>query len=115
LDVEKIDYEYINFSKNMFFYSEHFLRKIKSNNVPVDVINDTFAKCHSQYLKIRVSQFRKDNNSQNFVEKVVEDISNKDFKKLNKYITPQEPQKAGLIHILANDENRDIKWGDKDV
>ena len=115
LKIENIDDEFIDYSKNMFFYTDGYIRKLRLYSVPIDIVEDTFGICHTKYLDVRVKLYRKEKDSQNFVEKVVERIEETDFKKLNKYMKPQKSQKSGFIHILADDENRDVKWGGNEV
>lgn len=99
----------------MFFYSDSYIRKLKQNNIPIELIDGVFGLCHVKYLDSRVKMYRKEKDSEKFLEKVVEDINSTNFKELNKYMEPKIPQKSGFIHILADDETRDIKWGEKEI
>ncbi|WP_252235078.1 ABC-three component system protein [Clostridium sp. ZS1] len=115
LKIESVDEEVINYSKNLFVYSDSYVRKLKKYDVPVKLIDEVFSCCYLKYLDSRMNIYRKEKDSEKFLENVVEDISKINFKELNKYMEPKVVQKSGLIHILADDETRDIRWGDNKV
>lgn len=110
-----MDEEVINYSKNLFVYSDSYVRKLKKYDVPVNLIDEVFSCCYLKYLDSRMNIYRKEKDSEKFLENVVEDISKINFKELNKYMEPKVVQKSGLIHILADDETRDIRWGDNKI
>ncbi len=115
MNVEKIDLETKFFSKNAFFYCENYIRKIEKSNTPLNYLDDTFSRCYSIYTDIRYRLYRKNKNSQDFIEKVMDNVENLNFKKLQKLLPLNKQQKVGFIHTLANDKERDVKWGDKNV
>ncbi|WP_156946283.1 hypothetical protein [Clostridium akagii] len=45
----------------------------------------------------------------------MDNLGHCNFSNLNIYVQPKPVQKTGLIHILANDEKRDVFWGDVDT
>ena len=115
LKIENIDDEIVNYSKNMFIYSDSYMRKLKKYSIPVNLIDEVFSICYIKYLDSRMNIYRKQKDSEKFLEKVVEDLSKSNFKELNRYMEPRGVQKSGLIHILADDETRDIRWGDNEI
>lgn len=115
MDIEQIDFETKYFSKNAFFYCEDYIRKIEKSNTPLIYLDDTFSKCYSTYIDIRYHLYRKNKNSQAFIEKVMDDISDLKLKNLQKLLPLNKQQKVGFIHTLANDKERDVKWGDTNV
>ncbi|MGV1063007.1 ABC-three component system protein [Clostridium perfringens] len=112
--IENIDNETIKYSKNRFFYSDMYLRKLKIYNTPIEYIDDTFSRCYNIYDELRYREYRKNSNSQMFLEKTMDTLEESNICNESIKFSPEKSQKSGLIHILANDSERDIKWGGKD-
>lgn len=115
MNIEDIDYETKQYGKNSFFYCEDYIRKLEKSNSPLTILDDAFSQCYTTYSSIRYEIFRKNSNSQEFIDIVINNIENHNFNDLNKLLPLRKFEKSGFIHTLANAEDKDVKWGDKDV
>lgn len=115
MNVENIDYETKQYGKNSFFYCEDYIRKLEKSNSPLTILADAFSQCYTTYSSIRYKTYRKNSNSQEFIDLVINNIENHNFNELNKLLPLRKFEKSGFIHTLANSEDKDVKWGDKDV
>lgn len=114
MNIECIDEEIINYGKNTYFYSDSYLRKLKIYNTSFNEIEDMFSKCYQIYYELRYRDYRVNRDSQIFLENTIDKIENSNISFFNKRFPPKRSQKSGLIHILANDNNMDVRWGDKE-
>lgn len=114
MKIEDIDIETIDYNKNNFFYSDLYLRKLFLYNTPKENIQDAFSKCYQVYYDLRYTDYRKHRDSQLFLEQVTDKVQNTTLTILDTAYPPKKNQKLGLIHILANDKEKDVRWGNKE-
>ena len=112
---EDIQQGTIDYSKNVFFYSDEYIRQLKKYNMPIEVIHSIFSTCHQMYIRRRYSDYNKNKDSEQFVENMMTDLDNKEFIEIDVSVRPKQLQKTGLIHVLANDKKLDVRWGDKKI
>lgn len=110
---EEINNEIVEYSKNTFFYSDEYIHKLKLCNMPYEQIENIFGICHQVYVVQRYEDYRINKDSEQFVRNVMAKIGEIQLQGADRVFPPQKIQKTGLIHLLANDQEMDIKWGAK--
>lgn len=89
-------------------------RQLRKKGFSESVINEILAISYMEYQDIRYKAYRKEKNSQSFLDTVHSVLESYDFTsytkmELNKF------HKRGFIHILADDTSREIWWGDNRI
>lgn len=121
LRMENIGDGKINYSKDCFFTAEQYFRWLKKSGIKdSDVIAEYMLKMsYMQYQRCFTSIFEDKKDSEELWKAVHELLSKLDLNKLKKRINdenlPNDINKQGFIHVLA-DENtgeRDVWWGEK--
>jgi hypothetical protein len=119
LQIENITSGLIELSKVFYVAAESYIRELKNSGMSIDVIDALLGKVFIKYKERYSDTYEKYGDSQKFVEAVHESLKNIDFgrrsKLLSEYEVSDEDENRGLIHILADDEKRDIWWGEKRI
>lgn len=105
---------FINDSKQHFYYSEE-IRKIFTSNTDRQILKELYAKIESLYKNIYGDLLtNKISSSDELVNEVHKQIIEKDKEFLATTLSKINGiHKKGMIHLLANDLNRDIFWNQK--
>lgn len=114
LMIEDIDDISCDISRDCFIMAELATRQLRKKGFSENVINDILAISYMEYQDIRYKTYRKEKNSQSFLDTVHSVLEEYDFTshtkmELNKF------HKRGFIHILADDTSRDIWWGENKI
>lgn len=112
--IEEIDDISCDFSRDCFIMAELATRQLRKKGFSESVINDILAISYMEYQDIRYKTYRKEKNSQLFLDTVHSVLEEYDFTnhtqmELNKF------HKRGFIHILADDTSREIWWGENRI
>lgn len=74
-----------------------------------------------KYKELFISIYEEDRDSEKFLKEVHKSLGNLEFTKLKKFISedsmPNEINKQGFIHILADDtkSEKEVWWGEKRI
>lgn len=114
LYIEDIDDISCDLSSDCFIMAELVTRQLRKDGFEENIINEILASAYMEYKDIKYKLYRKDKNSQIFLDAVHNALENYNFSikinlNLNKF------HKRGFIHILADDINQDIWWGEKRI
>ncbi|WP_084489529.1 ABC-three component system protein [Clostridiisalibacter paucivorans] len=121
LRIEDIDELKVDYSKECFFTAEQYFRWLKKSGIKG---NSTFADhflalTYMKYRELLISLYSDEKNSDNFFKAVHKAMIKLEFSKLNNRINyenmPNEINKQGFIHILADDleSEKEVWWGEK--
>jgi hypothetical protein len=103
----------IHLSKLFYISAEKFIREAKRFGVSIDIVDGILAEVFVDYHEKYVSIYNEDKkNSQellNEMHKSLEEINLERY--VSKKTKPSKRETKGLIHVLAEDEARDIWWG----
>lgn len=117
LEMENIDPALRDLSSAFYVAAEVYIRNLKKSGMSIDVINAVLGKVLIKYKEKYYDTYRKYGNSLQFMEIVHETLEKIEFGRLSNFFSENEvsdeDENRGLIHILADDENRDIWWGEK--
>lgn len=123
LRVENIDEIKVDYSKECFFTAEQYFRWLKKSGLKnSNKYADHFlALTYMKYKELLISTYEEDKDSKKFLKVVHKSLGNLEFTKLKKYISednmPNEINKQGFIHILADDmkSDKEVWWGEKRI
>ncbi|MEA4988102.1 MAG: ABC-three component system protein [Anaerovorax sp.] len=121
LRIENISDGRVNYSKDCFFTAEQYFRWLKKSGIKdSDVISEYMLKLsYMQYERCLTLLFDEKKDSNELWKEVHELLSKMDLNKLKKRINeenlPNDINKQGFVHILANETTgeREVWWGDK--
>lgn len=121
LRVEDIGDRKVNFSKDCFFTAEQYFRWLKKSGIKdsEEIAEYMLKMSYMQYEKCFASLFEERNDSNELWKGVHELLSKMDLNKLKSRINdenlPNDVNKQGFIHILADEVTgeREVWWGDK--
>ncbi|PRP55317.1 SIR2 family protein [Bacillus halotolerans] len=117
LQIENITPGLRSLSRLFYVAAEIYIRDLKNSGVSIDVINSLLSKVFIKYKERYSDTYEKYGDSQQFIEIVHKSLAEIDFgrrsKLLKENVISDEDENRGLIHILADDENRDVWWGEK--
>lgn len=123
LRVENIDEIKVDYSKECFFTAEQYFRWLKKSGLKnSNKYADHFlALTYMKYKELLISTYEEDKDSKKFLKAVHKSLGNIEFTKLKKFISednmPNEINKQGFIHILADDmkSEKEVWWGEKRI
>jgi hypothetical protein len=117
LQIENITPGLIELSKFFYVAAESYIRELKKNGMSIGVIDVLLGKVFIKYKERYSDTYEKFGDSQQFVEVVHKTLEKIDYGRRSKLFgeheISDEDENRGLIHILADDEKRDIWWGEK--
>ncbi|MCK8453245.1 SIR2 family protein [Bacillus safensis] len=117
LEIENIDPALRDLSSAFYVAAEVYIRNLKKSGMSLDVINNVLGKVLIKYKEKYYDTYRKYGDSLQFVEVVHETLEKLDLGRLSNLFNENQisdvDENRGLIHILTNDENIDIWWGEK--
>ncbi|MCY9369966.1 SIR2 family NAD-dependent protein deacylase [Bacillus haynesii] len=117
LQIEEITPGLIDLSSTFYVAAESYIRELKNNGVSIEIIDSLLGKVFIKYKEKYLDTYEKFGDSQQFVEVVHETLKKIDLGRRSKLFSENEvsdeDENRGLIHILADDEKRNIWWGEK--
>lgn len=116
IKLENIARETLDYSKDCFFLIEKQIRKLRNKGFSEKEINYILSIVYMKYSYIKNTIYRHTKNSQVFLDKVHEELSKMKIDKLDNFCMEQELisyGKQGAIHVVANDINQNVWWGEK--
>ncbi|WP_339317626.1 ABC-three component system protein [Paenibacillus sp. FSL R10-2734] len=115
IKLEKIDNETYEQSKDFFFFADKYIRKLRKKRFDERVIGTILTVCAMRYIDIKKMSYGTHFDSQFLIDEVHKQFGNIEYGRLTKVIQdclPYNFENKGLIHVLANDWEKDIWWGD---
>lgn len=115
LELENIDESIIKLSSAFFVAAEEYIREIKKVGMKVDVIDAILAQVFIEYQELYVDAYKEHGNSEVFLKVVHDSLEKIDFGRHNLLLKNNKTNKhenRGFVHILADDSEQSIWWGD---
>ncbi|WP_046227307.1 ABC-three component system protein [Paenibacillus dauci] len=114
LKIEQINESLIELSSAFYVASEEYIRELKKSGIPLNIINVILRKVFINYKERYADTYTKYGNSEEFLEIVHSSLKQLDYGRLRQLLKENladEDEIRGIIHLLAEDENKDIWWG----
>ncbi|MHA0857525.1 SIR2 family protein [Paenibacillus sp. CMAA1364] len=118
IQLEKIDGETFEQSKDFFFFADKYIRKLRKKRFDERVIGTILTVCAMRYADIKKHSYGSHFDSQMFIDEVHSQFGCLEYGRLTKVIEgclPYDFENKGLIHVLANDWEKDIWWGNNRI
>lgn len=121
LRIENIDEMKVDYSKECFFTAEQYFRWLKKSGIKnnTKLANHFLALSYMKYKDLLINEYHEEKNSEKLFKTVHNSLKSLEFTKLKNIISennmPNEVNKQGFIHILADDieSEREVWWGEK--
>lgn len=116
LQLENVEPETIELASVFYIAAEKYIRLLKKNGMDINVIDAIFYKVFVKYKERYVDTYKKFGDSHELVKVVHKSLEEIDFGRyaeLFKENKSDENENRGLIHLLAEDESKNIWWGEK--
>jgi len=121
LRAEYIRESKVDMSKECFFTAEQYFRWLKKSGISAsdDIAKYMLSLAYMKYKEGLITVFEEERDAEKFWNNVHEELKTIDFNKLKNRINeenmPNEINRQGFIHILADeaDMEQEIWWGDK--
>ncbi|WNN69108.1 ABC-three component system protein [Lactococcus lactis] len=114
LKLAKIDDELLEVSKLFYIASEKFIRKSQSLGLPKEfiesILGEVFIKYKERYYQIFIKEKK---SSLDLILEIHNDLDHMNIDRLvNQYNKPTSSENKGFIHVLADDRDKNIWWGE---
>ncbi|TKI58150.1 SIR2 family protein [Brevibacillus antibioticus] len=116
LKLENIDESMIELSSAFYVASEEYIRELQKTGIALNVIEAMLAKVFIKYKERYVDTYKRYGKSEQFLLAVHNSLAELDFGRhalLLKGNKSDENENRGLIHLLADDEDIDVWWGEE--
>lgn len=116
LKLENINTILIDLSSDFYVAAEQYIRGMKKLGMPIDVIDLILGQVFLEYKERYVDTYIKHGNSEVFLNIVHNSLENIDYgryKELLKDNITNKYENRGFVHILADDEEKGIWWGEE--
>ncbi|MTP78861.1 SIR2 family protein [Turicibacter sanguinis] len=119
LKIEDINGAFIELSSAFYIAAEIYIRELQKNGFSIEVINIMLAKVLMKYREQYCEVYLEYGNSQKFVKAVHDSLKNIDWGRYSAIFSngglSSEDENRGFIHILADDESKEVWWGEKRI
>lgn len=119
LRVENIDDITLDYSKDCFFMSDISILNLRKKGFSENFISKLLVASYMAYMKVKVDIYKNTRSSQLLIEEVHKILGKLDFSdilnKKGKKIEFEDFQKQGLIHVLADDMQKNVWWGERRI
>jgi SIR2-like domain len=116
LKLENIDKSIIELSSAFYVAAEEYIRNLQKAGMTVNVIDAMLGKVFIKYKERYVDTYKKYGDSERFLMVVHESLEDFDFGRhalILKENKSDENENRGLIHVLAENEDEEIWWGEE--
>ncbi len=120
LRLENIKENKIDYSKDCFFTAEQYIRWLKKSGIKNNekIITHMLHFCYLKYKDLLIQVYEGHKNSDEFLQSVHNALSILNFNHVEKFLDknmPNEANKKGFIHLVADDEKsqQPVWWGEK--
>ncbi|MBJ6361098.1 SIR2 family protein [Paenibacillus sp. GCM10012307] len=118
IKLEKIDNETYEQSKDFFFFADRYIRKLRKKRFDERVIMTILTVCAMKYSDVKKISYGSHFDSQLFIDEIHKQFGCLEYGRLTKVIQeclPYDFENKGLIHVLADDWEKEIWWGDNRI
>ncbi|OUQ85222.1 SIR2 family protein [Brevibacillus brevis] len=116
LKLENIEPTIIKLSSIFYIASERYIRELRNAGMSLEVIDALLGKVFAKYLERYADTYNKYGDSQMLLGVVHSSLEKIDFGRyaqLFKDNKSDENENRGLIHLIAEDEEKEVWWGEK--
>ncbi|MGA4722225.1 SIR2 family NAD-dependent protein deacylase [Fictibacillus nanhaiensis] len=116
MKLEKINPMLIELSSDFYIAADEYIREMNKLGMPLDVIDIILGQVFLEYKERYIDTFSKHGNSEEFlnvVHRSLENIEYGRYKELLKNNITNKYENKGFVHILADDEEKGIWWGEE--
>jgi NAD-dependent SIR2 family protein deacetylase len=124
LRIEDIDDLKVDYSKECFFTAEQYFRWLKKSGIKNNevIANHLLDMSYMKYKQLLIDEYAEHKNSNQFLRSVHSSLGKIEFPKLKKLIDdesmPNEVNKQGFVHVIADNNNnteKEVWWGEKRI
>jgi hypothetical protein len=116
LKLENISPSLIELSAAFYVAADEYIRELRKLGMPIDIIDIILGQVFIEYRERYVDTYLEHGKSEEFLRVVHNSLETIDFGRYNeilKYNTTNKNENRGFIHILADDEQEAIWWGEE--
>lgn len=116
LRLENINPMLIDLSSDFYVAADKYIREMNRLGMSIDVIDIILGQIFLEYKELYVSIYSEHGNSEEFLKEVhksLESINYGRHKELLKNNITNKYENKGFVHILADDEEKGIWWGEE--
>lgn len=116
LKLENINPDLIDLSSVFYVAAEEYIRDFNKIGMPLEIIDSLLGQVFMEYQDKYSDTYKVHGNSEEFLNVVHKSLEEIDFGRLNKVLqdnTSNKHENRGFIHVLADDENEEIWWGEE--
>lgn len=114
LVLEQIDEEVVELSSDFYIAADQYIREMKKMGMPIQVIEAILGQVLLEYKQNYINVYKKYGKSEEFLNVVHESLEKLDFvryKEILKNNISNKYENKGFVHLLADDESKEIWWG----
>ncbi|USK41736.1 hypothetical protein LIS77_24900 (plasmid) [Cytobacillus firmus] len=116
MKLENINPMLIDLSSGFYVAADEYIREMNKLGMPLNLIDVILGQVFLEYKEKFVDTFMKHGNSEEFLKEVHSSLENIDYgryKELLKNNITNKYENKGFVHILADDEEKGIWWGEE--
>ncbi|MGD6777698.1 SIR2 family protein [Sutcliffiella horikoshii] len=116
LKLENINQSLIDLSSAFYIAADEYIREMRKLGMPIDVVDLILGQVFIEYTEKYVDTYSKHGDSEEFLKIVHISLENIDYgryKALLKDNITNKYENKGFVHILADDEDKEIWWGEE--
>lgn len=117
LKLEDIEELTVELCKLYFIAAEEYVAALKKHVISKEIIRKVLFVVFTKHKELFISEYQKSKSSQSFLKKVHEVLKETDFSRFIANLSNEQImidiEQQGLIHILADDPDEEIWWGNK--
>jgi hypothetical protein len=115
MKIENINPTILEMSKEFYYYADAYIRKLRKKRMSEELIQTILTICFMKYRELKL-EYLVHQDSQRLVNEVHAALESTDYGRVKQYLENTSPynfEKKGFAHILADDELKDVWWGNK--
>ncbi|PHC41318.1 SIR2 family protein [Bacillus toyonensis] len=114
--LEDIDESIIELSADFYIAAEEYIRAMRKLGMTIDIIDAILGQVLLEYKEQYITTYKQYGNSEQFLSIVHRSIENIDFGRYALLVKDNKSNKnenRGFVHILADNEEVDVWWGEE--
>lgn len=116
LELENIDIDVVKLCATFYVAAEQYIRDLNDLGMSIDVVDIILGQVFMEHHETLVEEYKVYGDSVMFVQSVhkkLEDLDSSRYIDLIESNTSTKSENKGFVHVLADNENEDIWWGNK--